>query len=60
MGAGQAGDLGVLELPPAAGIAPELHLVRPAPGTSCRAASFDDRGRRWRFVEAGQAGRTTG
>ncbi|HEU4411662.1 MAG TPA: hypothetical protein VFS43_40840 [Polyangiaceae bacterium] len=47
--------LGVLELPPRAGVALELHLVRLTPGAPCRGAGFDDRGRRWRLVEAGRA-----
>jgi len=40
---------------PVAGVALELHRVRLAPGAPCRGAWFDERGRRWRLVEAGRA-----
>jgi hypothetical protein len=47
--------IGVLELPPRADVALELHLVRPDPGAPCRGAWFDERGRRRALVEAGWA-----
>jgi hypothetical protein len=47
--------LGILELPPVAGVALELHLVCLAPGDPCRGAWFDERGRRWGLVEAARA-----